>query len=42
MRKLIDEESELLDKARVFTEQGKRIDLETFLTEIKSLQIREN
>ena len=42
MRKMIDEESDLLEKSRVFTEQGKQIELETFLTEIKTLQIREN
>ena len=42
MRKMIDEESDMLDQSRVFTEQGKQISLDTFLTEIKSLQIREN
>lgn len=42
LRKMIEAESELIAQARIFTEQGKQIDIETFLTEIKTLQIREN
>jgi hypothetical protein len=41
MRSMIDDNASELETARIFTEHGKQIDIETFLTEIKSLKIRE-
>ena len=41
LRKMIDQESQVLEHARIFNEQGKQLKIESFLTKIQKLQIRE-
>jgi hypothetical protein len=41
LRKMIDQESQILEQVRIFNEQGKQLKIESFLTKIQKLQIRE-
>jgi hypothetical protein len=41
LRRMIDQESQVLEQARIFNEQGKQLKIESFLTKIQKLQIRE-
>ena len=41
LRRLVDQKSETLEHVRIFNEQGKQLQLESFLTKIQKLQIRE-
>jgi len=41
LRKMIDQESQVLEQVRIFNEQGKQLKIESFLTKIQKLQIRE-
>ena len=41
LRRMIDQESQILEQVRIFNEQGKQLKIESFLTKIQKLQIRE-
>ena len=41
LRKMIDQELQTLEQIKIFNEQGKQLKIESFLTKIQKLQIRE-
>ena len=41
LRKMIDQELQTLEQIKIFNEQGKQLKIESFLTKIEKLQIRE-
>ena len=41
LRKMIDQELQALEQIKIFNEQGKQLKIESFLTKIQKLQIRE-